>query len=165
MDLVERRRLYSIAARSSFWSIRVLPVDGGPERLLVRQADLNLPPALQPGGSLLAYSTNTVGRAVVDVRTGVSLLLPVSGAELAGHRTAAGRARGCIDVIRPDGSDRRTVVPVRAVRSEASVQWLAWSPDGRRIAFTRRQLFPELKAGTARRRARRSGRSERTEAA
>ena len=84
------------------------------ERLLVPQADLNLPPALQPGGFLLAYSSNTLGRAVDDVRTGVSQALPVTGSSSPGHLTAAcwpmPRSDG-IDVIRPDGSDRRTVLP------------------------------------------------------
>lgn len=143
---------FSSAARSSgliIPSIRVVLVDGGPERVLANNASSSIPPSLQPGGSLLAYAVEqTYARALVDVRTGASTALPVRGccdalAWSPDGKQLALTTGAAIEVIRPDGTGRRTVYSSGAIRGELSVLSPVWSPDGSRIAFTRRALFPQ----------------------
>lgn len=137
--------VFSKAARSSFWSIRVVPVNGGPARVLTNNASLNFPPSPQPGGSLLAYTVGaTNAPALVDVRTGVSTRPPVTGGPLVWSPDGSLLALStgpAVDVMRPDGTGRRTVYNSGAIRTELTLQSPVWSPDGSRIAFTRRDLF------------------------
>ena len=140
---------FSRAARSSSSLIRVVPVDGGAERVLASNASSSIPPSLQPGGSLLAYAVEqSYARALVDVRTGLSTALPVTGccdalAWSPDGKQLALTTGAAIEVIRPDGTGRRAVYRSGAIRSESSVHSPAWSPDGSRIVFTRRDLFPQ----------------------
>ena len=94
---------------ASSYTLWIVPVDGGPRRLVTDPADLNFPLAMQPHGSLLVYSVTTsngVRRAVVDVRTGATTILPVTAALVwspDGRLLAAPAANG-IELLRPDGS-------------------------------------------------------------
>ena len=119
------------------------PVDGGEARVLTRTAGLNAPLSMQPHGTLLAYSAYTpnIFTALVDVSTGLSRRLPETVSEVAWSpdgRFLATPAGNTIEIMRPDGTERRTL------RALGRLQWVAWSPDGRRLAFARHRLFPEL---------------------
>ena len=79
------------ARAASSYTLWIVPVDGGPRRLVVDPADLNFPLAMQPHGSLLVYSVTTsngVVRALLDVRTGRGGHSR-SRRPWSGHRTAA----------------------------------------------------------------------------
>jgi Tol biopolymer transport system component len=127
--------------------LRAVDLLTGAVRLLVADADANFPPLMQPSGSLLLYTTHAAEhRATVDVRTGAQQSLPDVRDVVAwapdGLRLAYGNQAGLF-VIRPDGSDRRTLVGGHNVRS------VDWSPDGRRLAVTFADIVAYTKVGPA----------------
>ena len=143
--------LHHRAPTASFHTLWILPVDGGEPRLLDQSADLNFAPAMQPNGSLLLYSVTTstggIRRAVVDVRSGASALLPLGAYPVwssDGRFLAAPTSDG-IETMRPDGTGRRAVLTGLSAATTFPVQELGWSPDGSRIVFTKRTQFPELR--------------------
>jgi Tol biopolymer transport system component len=128
--------------------LRAIELSTGTVRLLVADADANFPPLMQPGGSMLVYTTHAAEhRAIVDVRTGAQQSLPTDARDPVawardGSRIAYGNQSGLF-VIRPDGSDRRTLVAGHNVR------FVDWSPDGRRLAFTVADVLTFTKVGPA----------------
>ena len=111
VDLVERGRVYSLAARSSFWyDPRSCRSTAAPERLLVQQADLNFPPALQPGGFLarLQHHVHPAPGASSTSAPACRQILPVTGcrARLVSRRQPAGRAARGRDRRHPSGRKR-----------------------------------------------------------
>jgi Tol biopolymer transport system component len=128
--------------------LRAIDLTTSTARLLVAEADANFRPLLQPGGSMLVYTTHAAEhRAIVDVRTGERHSLPPDVRDAVawapdGSRLAYGTPSGMF-VIRPDGSDRRTLVADHNVRS------VDWSRDGRRLAFTIADILTYTKFGAA----------------
>ena len=143
--------LHHRAPTASFYTLWIVPVNGSDPRLLAQPADLNFPPAMQPNGFLLLYSVQSsngvLRRAVVDVRSGASTLLPMA-ASLAWSpdgRLLASPSSDGIETLRPDGTGRRAVLSDLPAATNFPVQELGWSPDGSRIVFTKRTEFPELR--------------------
>jgi Tol biopolymer transport system component len=123
--------------------LRVVDVDTRVVRTLAPEADANFPLRLQPHGSLLLYTLPAnLRRALVDVRTGERRTLPEGiGAAAAwshdGTLLAYGNGSG-LHVVRPDGSEQRTLLANRIVAA------VAWAPDDSRLVFTIVELFGTL---------------------
>jgi hypothetical protein len=86
---------------------------------------------------------------LIDVRSGSrTLLTDVTDAKWSpdGSLLATVTREG-IDVMRPDGGGRRTVVSFPALATGAArARSLDWSPDGSRLAFALGREFPELRS-------------------
>ncbi len=135
------------AAGQAGYSLWLVSADDGRARLLADSAEPSWPLLPQPGGSLLLYATGDFRRAVIDVRSGSRTLLGlVSDAKWSPDgRLVAAVTREGIDVMRPDGSERRTVVSFPPLtRGVSRVRSLDWSPDGKRLAFALGREFPEV---------------------
>lgn len=122
----------------------VVPSAGGAVRALIRDGRYNYDPSWQPGGHTVLFRRYDAdgGVYVVDTVSGRLDRISARGASTAvwspdGTTVAIGRVDG-LELVAPDGGDARTIVPGRNVTE------IAWSSDGRRIAFTVDKQFPEF---------------------
>jgi Tol biopolymer transport system component len=139
---------YHIDSPGDRTEVRVVDVETGADRRLVPDAGGAYPLRPQPGGRLLIYQRRPpLARAFVDVDTGAQRPLPddvgdVLAWEPDGSHIAYGNSAGLF-VISSVGSDRKTLVPDRNVRS------VDWSPDGRRLAVGIADIWAYTKVGPA----------------
>lgn len=121
----------------------VVPSAGGAARPLTDDGHYNYDPRWQPGGHkvLVRRYEAAGGVYVVDTVSGRLDRISAAGTSAAvwspdGTAIALGRGDGLV-LVAPDGGGARMVVPDRNVTE------VAWSADGRRIAFTVNKQFPE----------------------
>ncbi|HYU65382.1 MAG TPA: hypothetical protein VEK09_01400, partial [Jatrophihabitantaceae bacterium] len=122
----------------------VVPAGGGAVRQLTADGFYDYQPSWQPGGTKVFFQRFQPdgGTYTVDVAGGAPRRIAAGAASASawapdGSAIALGRLSG-LELIAPDGGDARMLVPNRNVTE------VAWSRDGRRIAFTVYKQFPEL---------------------
>jgi dipeptidyl aminopeptidase/acylaminoacyl peptidase len=143
MEMVLHRR----SAGQVGYSLWLVSAVDGRARLLTDSAEPSWPLAPQPGGSLLVYTTGEFRRALIDLRSGDRTLLPgVNDVKWSPDgRLLAAVTRKSIDVMRADGTERRSVLAFPPLAAGASrVRSVDWSPDGMRLAFALGREFPGL---------------------
>ena len=142
-----RRVLYATSNRTA--ALRVVPRNADLSRLVVRLESV-WGASWSPDGKLIAFTGSRPGES----RAHLYVVRPDGGGlrRLTGEVTpdapawapngraiAFGTYRTSIDAVAPDGSGRRTVVAI----PDADIGHLAWSPDGKTIAFDARKQPPE----------------------
>jgi Tol biopolymer transport system component len=133
---------------SGMHDLEAVPATGGPVRALTTDGGYKLDPKWQPHGNLVLFQgyQPEAGIYVVDVAGGTPRRIAegVGSAAWApdGSAVARGAAYG-LELLAPDGTGARVLVPKANVANIADV---AWSADGRRIAFTVVTQFPQYGA-------------------
>ena len=126
------------------WEIYVINTDGRGTRRLTRTPEAELVPGWSDGGRTITYTTGEEDTctlhalSVIDGASRALLTLPVKGIRLsnAGQRvayTVGSWTRNRIVVANLDGSEARAITD-----SSTGYFNLAWSPDDRLLAVTRR---------------------------
>ncbi len=131
--VVVRRSVRGDDYASQLW---LVPLDGGRPRALTSGAVRDTHPRYRPDGRAIVFKRSKVG-----------------GPHPADHAHEGGR----LLILHLDASGRPDGDPVVVLGGERSIGELAWSPDGRRLAFTAEVDPPRFLIGAEGRRRARAG--------
>jgi dipeptidyl aminopeptidase/acylaminoacyl peptidase len=124
--VVVRRSVHGNDYASQLW---LVPLDGGRPWALTSGTVRDTHPRFRPDGRVIAFKRSKVG-----------------GSHPADHAHEGGR----LLVLRLDASGRPDGDPAMILDGERSIGELAWSPDGRRLAFTAEVDPPRFLIGAGR---------------
>jgi TolB protein len=139
-----RRIVYGSGALIGSYDLWVMNSDGSGARRITHRAGDEVLPAWSPGGRRLAFSAHGLRS-----RQGGIFIAPIVGGRLSRVTRGRGRVSGpdwsvrnriaytrwrrgisTLYAVNPDGAGKTRVASLRG-----SVSQIAWSPDGRRLAF------------------------------